>query len=90
MIIESIKVTAEDGITEEEIQTILLEEKQLWKGRGRTLGEIELAISGDEIVVKSTERSAIKRVRRITGYLSTEDRFNDAKHAELKARVAHD
>ena len=31
----------------------------------------------------------IKRVRRITGYLSTIDRFNDAKKAELKARVAH-
>jgi ribonucleoside-triphosphate reductase len=33
--------------------------------------------------------AAIKRVRRITGYLSTVDRFNDAKVAELKSRVAH-
>jgi ribonucleoside-triphosphate reductase len=31
----------------------------------------------------------IRRVRRITGYLSTVDRFNDAKVAELKARVVH-
>jgi ribonucleoside-triphosphate reductase (formate) len=31
----------------------------------------------------------IRRVRRITGYLSTVDRFNDAKHAELKSRKAH-
>jgi ribonucleoside-triphosphate reductase len=31
----------------------------------------------------------IRRVRRITGYLSTVDRFNDAKHAELKSRVSH-
>lgn len=31
----------------------------------------------------------IKRVRRITGYLSTVDRFNDAKQAELKDRVPH-
>lgn len=31
----------------------------------------------------------ISRVRRITGYLSTVDRFNDAKLAELKARVPH-
>jgi anaerobic ribonucleoside-triphosphate reductase len=31
----------------------------------------------------------IKRVRRITGYLSTIDRFNDAKHEELEQRVAH-
>lgn len=32
---------------------------------------------------------SIKRIRRITGYLSTIDRFNDAKQAELKQRVAH-
>jgi len=33
--------------------------------------------------------TAIKRIRRITGYLSTIDRFNDAKRAELKQRFAH-
>ena len=31
----------------------------------------------------------IRRVRRITGYLSTVDRFNDAKLSELKGRVSH-
>ena len=31
----------------------------------------------------------IKRVRRITGYLSTVDRFNDAKQAELHDRLPH-
>jgi len=33
--------------------------------------------------------SAIRRIRRITGYLSTADRFNHAKHEELEQRVAH-
>jgi ribonucleoside-triphosphate reductase len=33
--------------------------------------------------------TAIRRVRRITGYLSTVDRFNDSKVAELKDRVTH-
>jgi len=33
--------------------------------------------------------SDIRRIRRITGYLSTEDRFNDAKKAELYSRVKH-
>lgn len=32
---------------------------------------------------------SIRRVRRITGYLSTVDRFNDAKLAELRSRVRH-
>jgi ribonucleoside-triphosphate reductase len=31
----------------------------------------------------------IRRVRRITGYLSTTDRFNDSKLSELKDRVPH-
>ncbi|MDS1029590.1 anaerobic ribonucleoside-triphosphate reductase [Bacillota bacterium LX-D] len=31
----------------------------------------------------------IRRVRRITGYFSTVDRFNDAKKAELRDRVPH-
>jgi ribonucleoside-triphosphate reductase len=31
----------------------------------------------------------IKRTAIITGYLSTEDRFNPGKQAELKARVGH-
>lgn len=33
--------------------------------------------------------ASIRRVRRITGYLSTMDRFNDAKCIELKERVSH-
>ena len=32
---------------------------------------------------------SIRRVRRITGYLSTVDRFNDSKVSELKERVTH-
>ncbi len=32
---------------------------------------------------------AIRRIRRITGYLSTIDRFNDAKQAELRDRSNH-
>lgn len=35
------------------------------------------------------ESTSIKRVRRITGYLSTVDRFNDAKVAELRDRRPH-
>lgn len=31
----------------------------------------------------------IRRVRRITGYFSTVDRFNDAKRAELRQRISH-
>lgn len=89
MIIENVKVVAESGITEEEIRAIVDEELQLWKRKGKELAEVRLTIEGEEIVVKAVERSPIKRVRRITGYLSTEDRFNSAKQAELSDRRAH-
>lgn len=35
------------------------------------------------------ESPEIRRVRRITGYLSTVDRFNDSKVAELNDRITH-
>ncbi|SMD08853.1 anaerobic ribonucleoside-triphosphate reductase [Sporomusa malonica] len=89
MIIRDVKVVAESGITEEEIRAIVDEELQLWKRKGKELAEVQLTIEGEEIVVKAVERSPIKRVRRITGYLSTEDRFNSAKQAELSDRRAH-
>lgn len=37
----------------------------------------------------SCQSTDIRRVRRITGYLSTVDRFNDAKKAELRDRKSH-
>lgn len=35
------------------------------------------------------EGMGFKRTRRITGYLSTLDSFNDGKRAEEKSRVSH-
>lgn len=37
----------------------------------------------------SCDSEDIRRIRRITGYLSTIDRFNDAKQAELADRIKH-
>lgn len=89
MVIDGVKVVADSEITEEEIRAIVAEELQLWKKKNKELAQIQLTVEEDEIVVKAVERSPIKRVRRITGYLSTEDRFNAAKQAELSDRHAH-
>lgn len=43
----------------------------------------------DEDACPRCGSTAIRRVRRITGYLSTVDRFNDSKQAELADRVVH-
>ncbi|SDD39631.1 anaerobic ribonucleoside-triphosphate reductase [Sporomusa acidovorans] len=89
MLINGIKVIAEEGIVESQLQDIVAEEQKLWGKKGKKIAKIELTIDGQEVVVKTTERSPITRTRRITGYLSTVDRFNDAKVAELNARVVH-
>lgn len=89
MLIDGIKVTADPEITADEIQEIVAEEQLLWRRKGKALAAVTLRVCGEEIEVKAVERSPIKRVRRITGYLSTEDRFNSAKQAELSDRYNH-
>jgi anaerobic ribonucleoside-triphosphate reductase len=42
-----------------------------------------------EVECPSCGSTYIRRIRRITGYLSTVDRFNDAKQVELRERVFH-
>ena len=53
-----------------------------------TLLSLDLSLKGDNVIVKP-HYDTIVRVRRITGYLSTLPRFNDAKKAEVADRVCH-
>ncbi len=78
------------NISQTEVDGIVWEEELRYAARGKQLGELEIVeISPEELEVRSRAKTAIKRVRRITGYLSTVDRFNDAKQAELADRVVH-
>jgi hypothetical protein len=88
--IEGVRVHYDPRITRGEIDTILVEEKMIYAAARKELGTVELTLDGsDEITVKSTEKSPIIRVRRITGYLSKIDNFNDGKKAELADRTTH-
>lgn len=89
MIIDGISVTAEMGVTEEEIQQILIEEKANYATQGKTLASVNISIDGEELIIKAKEKSPIKRIRRITGYLSEQNNFNAGKQAELADRVIH-
>jgi len=89
MLINGITVTADQTLTTEEISALVDEEIQLWKKENKTLGFLDLTISGDEIVIKGREKSSIRRVRRITGYLSELANFNPAKRDECLSRVIH-
>jgi anaerobic ribonucleoside-triphosphate reductase activating protein len=89
MFVDGIKVIADPKLTNEEIAHFVTEEKRLWDAQHKKIGLLELGVDGEEVVVKTTERSPIRRVRRITGYLSSIDNFNDAKVAECHARTKH-
>lgn len=52
------------------------------------LAELDIKLDGDEVVL-APHYDSIVRVRRITGYLSTIPRFNDAKKEEERSRLKH-
>lgn len=89
MTIDGITVCADSGLTNEEIARLVADEKVLWQQRGKTLAQVEITLDGSQISVKSMEKSPIRRIRRITGYLSSIDNFNDAKRAECRDRIVH-
>lgn len=65
------------------------EAKAYLAGVGRAnLIELELELDGD-YVITTPKYNTIKRVRRITGYLSDVNNFNPAKRAEENDRVKH-
>ncbi|GAB6180973.1 hypothetical protein JCM14036_22920 [Desulfotomaculum defluvii] len=78
------------NVSQKEIDTIIAEDKERLEAKGKELATIEISVvSPEELEVKTWAKSDIRRVRRITGYLSTVDRFNDAKQDELSDRVVH-
>jgi len=89
MVVNGVQVIADPRLSREEINHFIAEEQQLWRSRNKRLGQIELSIEQEEVIVKASEKSPIRRVRRITGYLSSIDNFNDAKVAECSDRAKH-
>ena len=89
MQIQGVTVIADENLTQKEIELLVDQEIAEWEKQGKKIAKIELVIDGDEVIVKADEKSNIRRVRRITGYLSNIENFNDAKRAECKDRVVH-
>jgi hypothetical protein len=81
-----IKVNCDDQISKEEAAYYVDEQLQVMPHK--TLLGVDLSLEGADVLVKP-HYDTIVRVRRITGYLSTLPRFNDAKRAEVKDRVTH-
>ncbi len=89
MLINGVRIKADPALSDDEVAALVDDEIRLWQQRGKPLGAIDLSLDGESVIIRSCEKSPIRRVRRITGYLSTVDQFNDAKQAECKDRRIH-
>lgn len=57
------------------------------------VSEVTVKLDGDyvDLQVKFKDNLPFERIRRVTGYLSTDyRRFNNGKRAEVQDRIAHD
>jgi anaerobic ribonucleoside-triphosphate reductase activating protein len=89
MLVNGVRVSADPALSNKEVTALVLDEIEQWKKRNKTLGAVELSLDGECVIIRGIEKSPIRRVRRITGYLSTVEQFNDAKRAECKDREVH-
>ena len=83
---KGVQVNCCDGITEQEASLYVGEQLQVMPHK--TLLAVDLSLDGEDVLVKP-HYDSIVRVRRITGYLSTLPRFNDAKRKEVADRTTH-
>lgn len=81
-----VMVACPDEMPQQEAQEYVQE--QLTIQPNRKLVEMDISLDGEKVLLKPHYESII-RVRRITGYLSTLPRFNDAKRDEEKNRLKH-
>lgn len=84
--INGVMVFCPEEINEQEATAYLHSQLQVMPHK--TLLSMDLELDGDDVIIKP-HYDSIVRVRRITGYLSTLPRFNDAKKQEAHDRVAH-
>lgn len=83
-----IEITYPNEISREE--AISYVDGELDRNPKMRLVSLEIILSADKVDVElHPVYDTICRVRRITGYLSTLPKFNDAKKAEAKDRVSH-
>lgn len=89
ILVDDVLVELPEKMEAKEASQYVTDEIKHWKAKGKTLGKVVLEADGSDIIIKAYEKSPIRRIRRITGYLSEVSNFNDAKRAELAGRVIH-
>lgn len=89
MQIQGVNIVADAALSSQEIEQLAVSEIQEWAEMGKDLASIQMSLEGEEVLIQAIEKSPIRRVRRITGYLSNIENFNDAKRAECHDRYVH-
>ena len=84
------KISVEGDFSPEEVNALVEEEKAVLAATRKEIGHLSLrALEGNQVEIKVIPKSPIRRVRRITGYLSNIENFNSAKQAECRDRLVH-
>lgn len=84
-----VTVDADPELTDDEVRHCVITEIDNWNQQGKKLGAVTLTAEGEEIEIQATEWSPIRRIRRITGYLTNQSNMNESKRAEEAARYKH-
>ncbi|MCX7970160.1 MAG: hypothetical protein N3A57_01150 [Negativicutes bacterium] len=89
--VNGVAVTVDGEIGIEEMTAVVTEECEVMKReRNQEVASVHISVLGDdELEIITRPKSPIRRVRRITGYLSEIENFNSAKRAETDDRVVH-
>ena len=90
-LIQGVKVTAQEGISYDEALCHAVELLREFAEKRKLLLSVDMRLSEDQrdVICECKEKSPIKRIRRITGYLSEDKNFNAGKAAELADRSKH-
>jgi len=86
IVVDAVRVTYTDDITEQEAKIYATDEIMEWAKKDKLVDAIMIKGFKDYVTIEAHEKSPIRRIRRITGYLSETSNCNAAKLAELKDR----
>ena len=61
MFIDGVKVIAYPVLSTEDIQYFVAEEKRLWQSKNKQLGQLELGLDGEEVILKLPPRTSLSQ-----------------------------
>lgn len=85
-VVQGVRVKSPEGMGEDEARAYLTDIAP--ELNGKRLLAVDIELEGSQVLI-SPHYDTVVRLRRITGYLSDLNKFNEAKRAEQEARRSH-